>query len=58
MKKFEIVISDEQREMLVAALGAYAYPACFEPSDREELDLLVVMLHAAESNDVRNDFTE
>lgn len=58
MKKFEIIISDEQREMLIAALGEYAYPACFEPSDREELDLLVVMLHAAESDNVSNDFTE
>lgn len=52
---FLIRISPEQRDMIVAALGEYAYPACFEANDREELDLLVVMLRAAEDKSILSD---
>lgn len=40
---YTIQISETQRDMLTAALLAYAYPACFEADDREELDLLALM---------------
>lgn len=43
-QSYTIQINEDQRAMLTAALLAYAYPACFEKDDREELDLLALML--------------
>lgn len=45
MQSYMIEISEEQRAMIVAALAAYKYPACFEAADREELDVLHGRLH-------------
>lgn len=42
---YTIQINEDQRAMIQAALSNYAYPACFEAPDKEELDLLVVMFH-------------
>lgn len=58
MNTFTVTLNNEQREMLIAALGNYAYPGHYRPSQREQLDLLVVMLHAAHSGKVINDFTK
>lgn len=51
MSCFEIMISDEQKDMIVAALAAYKYPACFEPADREELDILHDMFAGLKDDD-------
>lgn len=42
-QSYTIQINEDQRAMLTAALLEYAYPACFEAEDREELDLLALM---------------
>lgn len=65
MTRYDLRISTEQYDMLVAALRNYKYPACFEPSDRDELDALTDMFVAAESfqhdapnaEQILNDFT-
>lgn len=54
--KYEFIFSDLNREMIIAALENYRYPAAFEPDDKTELDDLIMMMQHAEP-DVSNDCT-